>query len=61
MTGAALQEHLARMAEGYTEKHSLMMQLANGKKRAEKHVEVFRLCKRHRSLASLSRYQRQSD
>ena len=31
-TGTALEEHLALMAQGHTAKHSLMMQLANGKK-----------------------------
>jgi hypothetical protein len=30
MTGTDLEEHRALMAQGYTEKHRLMMQLANG-------------------------------
>ena len=31
MTGADLEKHRALLAQGYTEKHKLMMQLANGK------------------------------
>ena len=35
MTGTDLEEHRALMAQGYTEKHRLMMQLANGKEGQE--------------------------
>ena len=35
MTGTDLQKHRALIAQGYTEKHKLMMQLANGKKGQE--------------------------
>ena len=35
MTGADLQEHRALLDQGHTEKHNLMMQLANGKEGQE--------------------------
>jgi hypothetical protein len=35
MTETAMEEHLALMAQGYTQKHRLMMQLANGKEGQE--------------------------
>jgi len=44
MTETAMEEHLALMAQGYTQKHRLMMQLANGKEGQENVWNTFFFC-----------------